>query len=1267
MLGTMDPMASQQDSEAFQRTVERAVLGRRRMPDLGSGLFPFWDFETHQGEDQELLDSRRLLIDEMVEEFRTHLNLIVREWGELQGRDIPEKGANLRKLYDADKSQVCPNNECRERNWIAPVSPLSKLKCTECEQIYRRFEDDAEYFHRTARICVRSLLTACSPRKIRKGTHFIHAVRDDSEGLMFKVPFSVANRHHRRLERLGGDGYPFEFKIREGCWDSRGRIRKINKAACELTSDCTWGLMLDLDDESTKVGGTLSVKRVTFDEDFSILPVRLVSKIAARLQDFLLDEQRVALAGKSEEETEHESEWIALLNLATNLVLALIDCNLAKMVKLGVKAEDQYSTAENRLALGTRSNELINRLPNHIQSALFEMLKEDSRTVMVCPPLDHELDENGIPIPGGFLEKQLNRRSGTISNHHVHEKNCRPRLRLSDTAINAVNHLQRTEWTVDAWMVDIASMAFDEYVENIHESSSELEQLDEPDAAKRARKRMEDTYDSLASQMKLAESLVSEKFVNSLGNRFWHPWQFDWRGRLYTVSSHLNPQGSDVSKSLIRFADEYPLTQSGLYWLKVHVGGLWWFGNIREDEAVRAVVFQEEEPESKLTFEQRCRLADVLLENGTLHQIVSGVDSAIESWRLGERPDVIEKRWIEDESRIFTKKVEDFQRLAAARELVRIEDQLQSGKSTEEVMCGLPIVQDASCNIYQHASALMRDRQLAERVNVITSPEGIGDIYLDVAHKVKELWEEEGVSHALVSEFASKQDELATRSVAKGPVMVTGYGSSSGHLSFMSHNRESDGNPGLQFDVPLFVSLAEDGHYQCAVDGCDYKASSKIHSRGFQQVKIHHYVEHLAFPAQLCPECKNDSNRRNTIQNVKQPDGTMHEKSIPCPRCEYEEKGRGYIQDGLDPRAFVSLKPHLVKVLKDGSASCPESTSNIRDKSTCKRFSRSVGGKSTTIPQTVEVIERHLARKHPRRIFHDVSTLARAKLKVERDGVVTTVPNDEQEAWAIQLMADYKIALESVAGGFEQFRTLLQGMVKNLWKAKKEPVLTWSTASGTTVSNLYYKRKKEQTPNSRWKPFEQKKDALKAQIDAIAREEIDPRQDKDSLRRVMFEELNLKVKRYEPDTKKPSVEPGVLQLYADEGVEFACLCVEYIQATSMITLQLDSEQIDYKKSLSGIGPNFIHSLDAAHMALVVNEMAALEQINPAARDFWAVHDAYGCHPSVMEDLRRIILEKFVEVHQDNTLANLVNEMSGMEMTLGELEINDVLNSAYLIS
>ena len=55
-----------------------------------------------------------------------------------------------------------------------------------------------------------------------------------------------------------------------------------------------------------------------------------------------------------------------------------------------------------------------------------------------------------------------------------------------------------------------------------------------------------------------------------IGQPFWQPHSFDFRGRLYPSNQMLTNQGDDISKALIRFYNGTPLGENGLNALMIH-------------------------------------------------------------------------------------------------------------------------------------------------------------------------------------------------------------------------------------------------------------------------------------------------------------------------------------------------------------------------------------------------------------------------------------------------------------------------------------------------------------------------------------------------------------------------------------------------------------------------------------------------------------------------------------------------------------------------
>ena len=117
-----------------------------------------------------------------------------------------------------------------------------------------------------------------------------------------------------------------------------------------------------------------------------------------------------------------------------------------------------------------------------------------------------------------------------------------------------------------------------------------------------------------------------------------------------------------------------------------------------------------------------------------------------------------------------------------------------------------------------------------------------------------------------------------------------------------------------------------------------------------------------------------------------------------------------------------------------------------------------------------------------------------------------------------------------------------------------------------------------------------------------------------------------------------------------------------------------SDHRDVSGERRGIAPNFIHSLDACHMRLFATAMA-----RNGVTDIWSVHDAFGCHPNHIEDMRYIVNKTFVEVHTADEngrgiLSRLFYDITGKELEIGEMDLSDIaklidgeLLSKYLVS
>jgi len=206
------------------------------------------------------------------------------------------------------------------------------------------------------------------------------------------------------------------------------------------------------------------------------------------------------------------------------------------------------------------------------------------------------------------------------------------------------------------------------------------------------------------------------------------PHTLDWRGRAYPVPVFLNPQGDDMAKSLLQFAEGKPLGEEGELWLKIHVANLFGVDKVGLAERIKWVDDN----------------FDALLECGT------DPDST-DLWTTADKP---------------------WQALAACFELVGL-----SIMGTDYVS-HLPVAMDGSCNGLQHLSAMLKDETGGAAVNLVPSDKP-ADIYTTVAERVSEKLRDE-CRHKTLTLDCMKAQLWTTmgisRKLVKRPVMTTPYG-----------------------------------------------------------------------------------------------------------------------------------------------------------------------------------------------------------------------------------------------------------------------------------------------------------------------------------------------------------------------------------------------------------------------------------------------------------------------------------------------------------
>lgn len=211
----------------------------------------------------------------------------------------------------------------------------------------------------------------------------------------------------------------------------------------------------------------------------------------------------------------------------------------------------------------------------------------------------------------------------------------------------------------------------------------------------------------------------------------------DFRGRVYpVVSTLLSPQGDDVSKGLLTFAEGRPLGREGRRYLAQHGASC-----LDEWQGTKL---------TKVSIEERVQF----IEDKT-------------SWicQMARDP-MTHREWMQADS--------PFAFLAFCFEWAKLHQWLASGEPAETFVSNLPCAQDGSCNGIQHFSAMLRDPIGGRAVNLVPL-ETPQDIYHTVLTKVLDLLQQDAGNPTL-QDSTQVQSTVRVRGGKRVPVQRTKVG-----------------------------------------------------------------------------------------------------------------------------------------------------------------------------------------------------------------------------------------------------------------------------------------------------------------------------------------------------------------------------------------------------------------------------------------------------------------------------------------------------------
>lgn len=236
---------------------------------------------------------------------------------------------------------------------------------------------------------------------------------------------------------------------------------------------------------------------------------------------------------------------------------------------------------------------------------------------------------------------------------------------------------------------------------------------------------------------------TAEKF--SKYEKVYFPWNIDYRGRCYPIPTALNPQGDDIQKSLLLFANKNPLPKEDSYrWMFIHTSNL--------------------AGHDKISFNDRVEW----VKSNMTNIIASAEDPMGYTW------------WYDESKNDYPMEF-----LAACNEVKALHEYMEAHGTCVGFMSGLPLAFDGTCSGLQHFSGLLHDEVGGHAVN-LTPTDTVQDIYSIVADKVNEVLLKDAVSG---TEDKHKKDKEGNISYSEDGTPIMVYGTRTLAQNWVTHNR----------------------------------------------------------------------------------------------------------------------------------------------------------------------------------------------------------------------------------------------------------------------------------------------------------------------------------------------------------------------------------------------------------------------------------------------------------------------------------------------
>ena len=278
--------------------------------------------------------------------------------------------------------------------------------------------------------------------------------------------------------------------------------------------------------------------------------------------------------------------------------------------------------------------------------------------------------------PGGYLLNEIMRGHDMVRRSEVSSIQ-------GEKPFEFLNKIQKVAYTLNPFVVEVAEVLQRKGL-NVgkflpichHELPPKPVDIAENELArKRYRREAADVLNRQAQEFKKScrtrmTMETVERFKDK--EKFYIPWSFDYRGRVYPIPAFLTPQDTDFGKSLLRFYEESFMDDDAERWLRFQIATTYGLDKETLNDRLHWTYENEE-------------LITIIAENP--------IDS-IPEWEAAEEP------WQ------FLAACDEFYHCVIKR---------------DRISTGLPIAIDATCSGLQILAGLAKDKSTAKLVNVLPS------------------------------------------------------------------------------------------------------------------------------------------------------------------------------------------------------------------------------------------------------------------------------------------------------------------------------------------------------------------------------------------------------------------------------------------------------------------------------------------------------------------------------------------------------------------